>query len=206
MRFPKGSSTYLPLMFAYHCGMRLGEAFAITWDNVNFADRTVTINKQLQWDLEKKFWYLTPPKYNSSRTIDIDETIVELLKEMQEKQIRAKEYYADQYSLIYYDEELGINESTGNVIDFVNVYENGGFIQPRTIQHTSQVIHKFYPAFTFHSLRHTHCTRLLEAGLPIKYVQERLGHKNISVTMDIYNHLTQSQAELSKRALEDVFK
>ena len=128
------------------------------------------------------------------------------LKEMQEKQIRAKEYYADEYSLIYYDEELGINESTGNVIDFVNVYENGGFIQPRTIQHTSQVIHKFYPAFTFHSLRHTHCTRLLEAGLPIKYVQERLGHKNISVTMDIYNHLTQSQAELSKRALEDVFK
>ena len=206
VRFPKGSSTYLPLMFAYHCGMRLGEAFAITWDNVNFADRTVTINKQLQWDLEKKFWYLTPPKYNSSRTIDIDETIVELLKEMQEKQIRAKEYYADEYSLIYYDEELGINESTGNVIDFVNVYENGGFIQPRTIQHTSQVIHKFYPAFTFHSLRHTHCTRLLEAGLPIKYVQERLGHKNISVTMDIYNHLTQSQAELSKRALEDVFK
>ena len=39
-----------------------------------------------------------------------------------------------------------------------------------------------------------------------KYVQERLGHKNISVTMDIYNHLTQNQAELSKRALEDVFK
>ena len=205
-RFPKGSSTYLPLMFAYHCGMRLGEAFAVTWDNVNFADRTITINKQLQWDLEKKIWYLTPPKYNSSRTIDIDETIVELLKELQEKQIRAKEYYADEYSLIYYDEELGINESTGNVIDFINVYENGGFIQPRTIQHTSQVIHKFYPAFTFHSLRHTHCTRLLEAGLPIKYVQERLGHKNISVTMDIYNHLTQNQAELSKRALEDVFK
>ncbi|WP_324356675.1 tyrosine-type recombinase/integrase, partial [Ruminococcus sp.] len=45
-----------------------------------------------------------------------------------------------------------------------------------------------------------------EAGLPIKYIQERLGHKNISVTMDIYNHLTQNQAELSKRALEDVFK
>jgi integrase len=74
------------------------------------------------------------------------------------------------------------------------------------MQHTSAVIHKFYPAFNFHSLRHTHCTRLLEAGLPIKYVQERLGHKNISVTMDIYNHLTQNQAEQSKKALENVFK
>lgn len=205
-RFPKGTSTYLPMMFAYHCGMRLGEAYAVTWDNVNFADRTVTINKQLQWNQEKSFWYLTPPKYNSVRTIDIDNFMTELLKETYEKQIQAKIYYSDYYTVIYYDEEHGINNSIGNAIDFINVYENGGFIQPRTMQHTSAVIHKFYPAFNFHSLRHTHCTRLLEAGLPIKYVQERLGHKNISVTMDIYNHLTLNQAEQSKKALENIFK
>jgi len=205
-RFPKGSSTFLPLTFAYHCGMRLGEAYAVTWDNVNFTEKTITINKQLQWDETKKFWYLTPPKYNSCRTIDIDSTIVELLQELQLQQIKAKEYYADEYQKIYHDEENGINDKSGNVIEFINIYENGGFIQPRTMQHTSTVIHKFYPAFNFHSLRHTHCTRLLEAGLPLKYVQQRLGHKNISVTMDIYNHLTQNQAEQSKQALEDVFK
>ena len=205
-RFPKGSSTYLPMLFAYHCGMRLGEAYAVTWDAVDLENKTITIDKQLQWDQEKKFWYLTPPKYNSCRTIDIDQFLCDLLLELKEKQKKAREYYADEYRPVYYDEEHGINESRGQIIPFVNVHEDGSFIQPRTMQHTSAVIHKFYPAFNFHSLRHTHCTRLLEAGLPIKYVQERLGHKNISVTMDIYNHLTQNQAEQSKKALENVFK
>lgn len=57
----------------------------------------------------------------------------------------------------------------------------------------------------FHALRHTHCTRLLEAGAPIKYVQERLGHKNIKVTLDVYNHLTQNQTEQGNNTLESIF-
>lgn len=204
-RFPKGTSTYLPMMFAYRCGMRLGEAFAVTWDNVDFENKTITINKQLQWDGSKSVWRLTTPKYNSNRTVDIDQFLVELLIKTKCEQEKAKEYYAEEYTYIHYDEDIGINTTTGEIINFVNVLENGGFIQPRTMQHASQVIHKFCPEFNFHSLRHTHCTRLLEAGLPIKYVQERLGHKNINVTMDIYNHLTQNQAEKSKQALEGVF-
>lgn len=205
-RFPKGTSAYLPMMLAYHCGLRLGEAFAVTWDNVDFDNRTITIDKQLQWHDEKKVWYLTPPKYNSSRIIDIDQFVLNLLNELRAEQTANKEFYDEFYTTLHYNEQDGINTSSGEVIDFINVYENGGFIQPRTMQHTSTVIHEFCPTFNFHSLRHTHCTRLLEAGLPLKYVQERLGHKNINVTMNIYNHLTRNQAEQGKKALEDVFK
>lgn len=205
-RFPKGSSSFIPMVFAYHCGMRLGEAFAVTWDNIDFENKTVTINKQLQWHDEKKIWYLTPPKYNSVRTIDIDQFVYDLLVKLKEEQAATKEYYEEYYTIIHNNEEEGINDKNGEVIDFINVYENGGFIQPRIMQHTSTVIHEFCPSFNFHSLRHTHCTRLLEAGLPLKYVQERLGHKNINVTMDIYNHLTRNQAIQSKKDLEKVFK
>jgi integrase len=205
-RFPKGTSPYLPMMLAYHCGLRLGEAFAVTWDNVNFDNKTITIDKQLQWHDEKKVWYLTPPKYNSSRIIDIDQFVLNLLNELRAEQAANRELYDEFYTTLHYNEQDGINTSSGEVIDFINVYENGGFIQPRTMQHTSTVIHEFCPTFNFHSLRHTHCTRLLEAGLPLKYVQERLGHKNINVTMNIYNHLTRNQAEQGKKALEDVFK
>lgn len=204
-RFKKGSSVYIPMMFGYRCGMRLGEAFAVSWDNVNFESKTVTIDKQLQWDEKEKVWYLTTPKYNSVRTIDLDDFMLNLLKETKERQQRARALYLDEYVNLYCDDEKGINETVGEPVEFVNVRENGGFIQPRTMQHASHIIHEFYPQFDFHSLRHTHTTMLLENNVPIKYVQERLGHKNISVTLGIYNHLTQKQAETSKEKLNNIF-
>ena len=57
-----------------------------------------------------------------------------------------------------------------------SVRDGGEFIRPRKMQYASGSIHKFCPKFTFHSLRHTYCTRLLEAGAQIKFVQERFGN------------------------------
>lgn len=204
-RFPEGTTAFLPLLLGYHCGMRLGEAFAITWDNIDFDNKTITIDKQLQWNSDNKSWYLTLPKYNSIRTIDIDEIVVDALRQAKNKQEKAKVYYEDLYTTIYYDSNKNINTKSGTPIYFVNVRDNGDYIQPRIMQHASAVIHRTYPEFDFHSLRHTHCTMCLESGLPIKYVQERLGHKNIKFTMDIYNHLTENQAKLSKSKLESIF-
>ena len=42
----------------------------------------------------------------------------------------------------------------------------------------------------FHDLRHSHATALIESGVSMKAVQDRLGHSNISTTMDIYAHCT----------------
>lgn len=205
-RFAEGSSVYLSLLFGYRCGMRLGEAFAVTWDNVDLINKTVTIDKQLQWNETKSAWYITNPKYNSVRTIDIDEFTCMVLMRYKINQEKAQKYYEDLYMDIFCDADGFINEQgNGKVIQFVNVRENGSFIQPRCMQHASRVIHKTYPEFDFHSLRHTHCTMLLEAGLPIKYVQKRLGHKNIEVTMNIYNHLTENQASASKEKLDSIF-
>ena len=48
LRFPEGHSCHIPLMLGYHCGLRLGEAFALTWDDINFDNNTISINKQVQ--------------------------------------------------------------------------------------------------------------------------------------------------------------
>ena len=74
------------------------------------------------------------------------------------------------------------------------------------MQHTSSVIHRTFPEFDFYSLRHTHCTMLIENNIPLKYIQERLGHKNIKVTMDIYNHITESQKVTGKEMIDNMFK
>ena len=57
---------------------------------------------------------------------------------------------------------------------------------------------------SFHTLRHTHVSMLLAAGVPIKTVQERLGHASIQTTMDTYGHLMENaQAEAAHR-LDDM--
>jgi len=60
------------------------------------------------------------------------------------------------------------------------------------MQHVSHIARTElgFDKFDYHSLRHTHATMLAEKGASPKYVQYRLGHKNIQVTMQIYQHLT----------------
>lgn len=48
------------------------------------------------------------------------------------------------------------------------------------------------PHIPLHGLRHTHATLLLEAGVPLKVVGERLGHASIAITADLYSHVTQT--------------
>ena len=75
------------------------------------------------------------------------------------------------------------------------------------MQHTSRVIHNDLniKEFDFHSLRHTHATVLLEKGAPLKYIQQRLGHKKIDVTLNVYQHLTEELTQRGVNVLNKIF-
>jgi integrase len=62
------------------------------------------------------------------------------------------------------------------------------------------------PRIRLHDLRHTHATLLLQAGVPVKVVSERLGHAQISMTLDIYAHvLPAMDADAADRFAQQVF-
>lgn len=197
-RFPYGHSCYLPLQLAYRCGLRLGEAFALTWEDINFDDRTMNITKQVQY--ENKFWYLTDTKYKSDRIIDIDNIMLDILKKYKQQQRKDKIYYGEHYTIIRINDKKQITNN-GDEIHFINIRENGTYIQPRVMQHCFRIIHHKlgYKDLDYHSLRHTHATMLLSAGVNVKAVQERLGHKKIDMTLDVYAHATD---EMRRQALE----
>ena len=92
-------------------------------------------------------------------------------------------------------------------IELLLVRQDGSYIQPRILQHTSSVIHYDMGVkdFTFHSLRHTYATMLAEAGMPQIYTQQRLGHKDISVTLKYYTHLTDKMSKIGGSILEGMF-
>lgn len=135
-RFPEGTTAFLPLLIGYSCGLRLGETFALCWSDIDLENKTININKQVQWlqfakagtvgrggikrdSTEYGYWYFTNPKYNSKRIIDIlDENIVELLRREKERQEKAKAYYLSMGNLVY--------NSKGKIIGktFTQYYES----------------------------------------------------------------------------------
>lgn len=238
-RFPEGTSAYIPLMIGYHTGLRLGEIFALVWEDIDFKNKTLTVSRQIQWSAgtprtkEEKarangtsesngYWYFSSPKYNSYRTIDMDDMLSDALKKEYNKQIRAREYYAEYYNMYYCnykmvysktDDTLPENQisqdKSANVVDFICRREDGSYISPRTTQHISHIIHTQlnYPEYDTHSLRHTHGTMLLENGADFIYIQRRLGHKDLKTTMEIYtNHLTDKIKERGNVALNNLYK
>jgi integrase len=212
-------------MIGLHCGLRLGETFALTWNDIDFENKRIAINKQIQWrqfnrtDDQKKSnngrstedcgcWYYSSTKYKSDREIEMDDELFCLLSAEKAKQDNARAYFGDRFARYYETERREITqESTGKEAHFVCVREDGSYITPRTMQHTSRIIHQNLNIkdFDYHSLRHTHATVLLEKGAPLKYIQQRLGHKKVDITINVYQHLTDDLRQKGTDILNDIF-
>lgn len=217
-RFPVSSSAHLPLMLGLHCGLRLGEVFALTWDDVDLDNKKISVNKQIQWrqyprtEEDKKenngkatsnsgCWYFTSTKYNSDRIIEIDNELYKLLVWKKRKHKKENIYYYETPK-----REISTTPS-GKKVHFICVREDGTYVSPRTMQHTSSVIHKQLGIenFDFHSLRHTHATVLLENNAPLKYIQQRLGHKKLDITLNVYQHLTENLIQKGIESLNSIY-
>ena len=198
-------------MIGYHCGLRLGEVFGLCWKDIDFENKTLKVERQVQMDNDTKKWRLVPPKYNSWRTLDLDNEIIELLQREQQRQTDTKGYYKEFYCTLY--ENNGYIDSSGEPIDLIMVRENGTYIQPRTMQHVMRVVHgkanKTDPTisekFDFHSLRHTHATMLFQAGIPLPAIQKRLGHANLNITEIYTDHVTEQMNTQLKTTLNKMF-
>lgn len=126
-RFPERNSSFIPLKIAYECGLRLGETFALCWEDIDLDNKAIYINRQIQRmaDYErskndkincngsseagKGYWYFSAPKYNSYRVIEIGDELTEILKNEKDRQDRAKAYYSQRYQNYFVPFELSYN-------------------------------------------------------------------------------------------------
>lgn len=129
-RFPEGTSAHIPLMLGYKCGLRLGEAFALRWSDIDLEEQKLTVNRQVQWHEKSEglpgYWFFTKPKYDSVRTIDLDSELTSLLRREKERQERAKEFYAEQHISCYETSTHALTtKPCGDPLDLVCVRESG---------------------------------------------------------------------------------
>lgn len=86
-------------------------------------------------------------------------------------------------------------------------HENGNLVSTDSFKYASRVTnHSLGIDFSYHTLRHTHATVLIENGADIKDVQARLGHDRIETTLNTYTHNTQDMQKKSVEIFESVAK
>lgn len=172
----KGTGFYLPIMIAYHSGLRIGEVYGLTWENIDFDTNTIYVRKQLK-QYKNEFYFSDLKNAASERDVIVTKKLMAALKEEYETQQLEREILGKNY------------QDTWNL---VNAKRGGGFYSPNSFSYASRVVRKELGInnFDFHSLRHTHATMLIEAGADIKDVSLRLGHANIETTLQIYTHRT----------------
>jgi integrase len=189
--------------------MRISEIAGLTWNDIDFEIRTISINHQVNYDDYgdgNRYHYNTPKTDAGVRVIPMTQKCYKALKIQREMQFslgidRNREF-------------AGINNfvftsTKGTPINKVTAYNRlHKAVQCYNEEETAKAEKEkrkplLLPDMSSHSLRHTGCTRLAETKMDIKSLQEFMGHSDINVTMNIYNHVA---GDRLKKEIEEAEK
>ncbi|MCF6461457.1 tyrosine-type recombinase/integrase [Clostridium sp. Cult3] len=154
-------------------GMRVGELLGLTWDNIDFEEYTITIDKALS--RAKGELFTTPKTDTSNRVIPVLPVIMDRIRKHKIEQNKIKL-------------QVGKDYNPDNLV-FCNTF--GAPVAFRTFSRSLERVLKDndLPILSPHELRHTFATRGLEAGMDMKELQELLGHSSMKLTSDLYTHV-----------------
>ena len=171
--------------FLLATGCRINEALALSWSDIDLDNAIVHVTKTLNRYLE-----INSPKSKSSyRDIDIDQETVSMLKQYKLRQTKEAWKIGQRESVVF--------------SDFIHEYTSIVKLKKRLLTHFKRAD---VPNIGFHGFRHTHASLLLNSGIPYKELQHRLGHSQISMTMDTYSHLSKENAKKAVSFYETALK
>ena len=166
---------YPALHLAAMTGMRRGEIAGLRWADLDLPGKRLRVANQ-RVEAGRRIGDMPPKTVRSERTISLDDTTVVVLRSHAAREQPLAEIRGHQYLF------------SGPA---------GDPVRPELIYRRLQTLAKEagLPKIRLHDLRHTHATHALEAGVPMKVVQERLGHSSMYLTADTYSHVRPSVAE-----------
>lgn len=182
LQITKNTIYELPIALAAICGLRRGECLAIKEDDIDFENKTILINKQLI-DLDDKV-VLTPPKSEeSTRLISAPNEVFEIIYRHIQKNHKNKELLENEY-----DDQK-----------WIICHNNGRIIKPKYFSKnfTNMIKSKNLKPIRFHDLRHSCASLMLTSGVAMKTASQILGHSSISITADLYTHVTQDNKRIA---------
>lgn len=194
----KGTRLELPVLVAAFYGLRRGEVLGLKWDAIDFKRGTITIKRtvtQALIDGKNQLIEQDSAKTKSSlRTLPLVGSFREYFEKVKKAQELNKKVCGNCYNYEY-DGYVFVNE-LGDIMRPDYLTENF----PKYIQRHGM------PKMRFHDLRHNCASLLLANGVPLKQIQEWLGHSDFSTTANIYAHLDYTSKISSAQAMEKGMK
>jgi len=171
---------FYPVLFtAIFTGMRQGELIALKWDNINWIKQQIYIKENYRNGLLD-----TPKTQTSIRYIDMPNELVKTLKEWKLK-------------CPHTDKNLVFPNKEGNYQDVNNLVKR----KFQTVLNKAKI-----ERIRWHDLRHTYASIMISQNVPIKYIQNQMGHASCQITMDRYGHLMPEVNQSAKNAIDNLFK
>ena len=191
IRLVKGEGVEFPVLMAAFYGLRRSEIMGLRWQAIDFRGNTITISRTVvQPRVDGKTAVVEKDRAknkNSYRTLPLVPQYKELLLQMRAHQEDCRKMCGNCW------------QETG----YVYVNDMGQPVKPNYVtQHFQLVLQKTgMRKITFHELRHTCASLLLKSGVPMKNIQEWLGHSSYSTTANIYAHLDAASKEETSTAM-----
>lgn len=176
---------------AINTGLRPGELFALTEGDIDFEKGFIYVNKTLVYqkyltDSNNTFHIEEPKTKNSNRKVPINSVCRTYLeKQIRQKAVVSTKNPREQNNFLFTTKfNTPINttrysDSIKKVVDSINLLRSPG---------------NLFETFSGHTFRHTFATRCFESGIDPKVVQSYLGHSSVSMTLDLYTHVTEEKS------------
>lgn len=175
-----------------HTGLRRGELVGLQWPDIDLEHRVISVRREVVFVPRTGYVISQPKSAKSRRAIDITAPVIDVLQRHRAAQA---------------EHRLSIGSAFKNE-GWVFCKDDGSHLSPTTLTRTFAAIRDELglPPVRLHDLRHTHATLLLQAGIHLKVVQERLGHSTITVTADVYSHVTAGLQRAAAEAFDQTLR
>ncbi len=176
--------------FVLQTGLRTGELIGLKWSDIDFENRTMKIERSMEYRYKVGEWRVGPPKSKSGyRTIPLTDEAIRILENQRAKNKKLKLIPIEWNDTVFLCRNgTPVKNST---------YDTGLF------KYCDRV---GIPHFSMHVLRHTFATRCIEGGMKPKTLQKILGHSNIGITMNLYVHITEDEKHREIDLVADALK
>lgn len=208
----KYTDFYIPFLISLTGGLRPAETFALCFDDIDYDNCTVSVNKQIVEETTGKRIIKQPKTEKSTRIVELPP---ETIKAIQAKQ-RALQDAREVSPLLFEQNESRFIDGrnyTETVIDqpdFINIDNRGRFVNPHSFSYYTKIIKRDIcpnlpdtEDFSFYTFRKTHLSLMAANNCPIGELMKRAGHGKIDTLYEYYYNTTAASHKALEKALDN---